>query len=469
MTSCPLYFAPAIASNVAANHVLSSSAKTSKKRKRNPASSEDILKGQTNESALDLGNPIPVGDFSGAQVPSLALSPAEMLSPNIESQLNVTGQPRHEALPRGNFPHAFPRRLQDDPVSRSESSLIDELAQLRPPLRTVRGSSSPEPYTKATALRRRHQKILTTMMHKSLLENDFIRAGRAWGMLLRAEQGGHSFDPRTNARWGLGAEFLVLRHVQVARPNLEAVRRAKDDVLSNQYSASKPFSSLQGAAQAKDYYERLILQYPHRKFAPTVTGPQEFHLASFGLWVYALKEQYLLSIADIEKGTVGPHLRDIMEVGRGPNLSSSALKLSQYRQKESVRQKALQGARDIALHLDEMLNAPPYSDDPRFWRLLGVIHTWVGNLSLVIKSPRIAAGNSHEINFSASRATNLTGTLDEEKFSFDDMRKTGQIEQEKALADAQNAFEKAKSYREPPTLDFATSTIKNSQTPKLES
>ena len=443
----PLYFAPAMTPHGFANHISSSSFRTSNKRKRDSIASNENPDGQARGNVPDLRDPSVVGDSSNAQTSSLATSAVEVFNPDATYQYEIFGRARYEAVAQVNFPRAFPHSLADDPKPRIELELIDELAQLQSPLQIAASLDLTETTAKVLGLRQRHQRVLTSMMHKCLLESDYVRAGRAWGMLLRAEHGGRSFDPRSNARWGLGAEVLFQRQIKVARSDFEVARLSKDGVLNNQHLVPM-ISSLKDAKQAKDYYERLILQYPLRKFAPNVTGPHEFYLATFGLWIYTVKEHYSLSVAVIDRGVVGgADGKASNEEEYGSKLSKSDLSLFKHRQRESVRQHTLHGALEIALRLHEMLKAPPYSDNADLWELLGMVYTWVGSLSIVIQFLEIAADGCHNDDYSALEIPSTPGSLNEGKVVDDSASNKGHLGREQALVDAQIAFEKAERCR----------------------
>ncbi|KAG9804556.1 hypothetical protein KCU77_g22706, partial [Aureobasidium melanogenum] len=115
----------------------------------------------------------------------------------INDPYRVAGWPENMPLPGHSFPHAPAVK----PTSRQPSSnnLQKELAALKPPLYVP----PPGEQDTTSSLRRHHLGVLTTILHTSLLKHDFVRAGRAWGMILRTNILGRPLDVRTHGRWGI--------------------------------------------------------------------------------------------------------------------------------------------------------------------------------------------------------------------------------------------------------------------------
>jgi hypothetical protein len=189
------------------------------------------------------------------------LAQPSVSSHDINNPYRVAGWSEKSPLPGSSFPHA-PAVKQKSRQLRS-NNLQKDLAALNPPLYV------PPPGEQDTtqSLRRHHLGVLTTLLHTSLLKHDFVRAGRAWGMILRTNIHGRPLDVRTHGRWGIGAEILM--------------RKTSPDINSQ---GSAPMISDQGLDTAKDYYERLILQFPFQKTNPNA------NFLSCNVWTLHLRD-----------------------------------------------------------------------------------------------------------------------------------------------------------------------------------
>ncbi|OAG04058.1 uncharacterized protein CC84DRAFT_1063954, partial [Paraphaeosphaeria sporulosa] len=183
---------------------------------------------------------------------------------------------------------------------------------------------------------------LSTIMHRCLLEGDYQRASRAWGMILRTEAHGTPIEPRYNGLWGLGAELLLRR-----RSGDE-----QDRPLSDEYQYSED-----GFQLAKDYYERLILQYPVRNFQPHAIDATIFYPPLFSVWIMQVLE------------------RSRRERRR---LTDDEAATSEDRHK--MQQEELAGAREICRRLEELVQSPPYDKNAQLLVLRGHAGLWVSDL-----------------------------------------------------------------------------------------
>ena len=223
--------------------------------------------------------------------------------------------------------------------------------------------------------RHQHLAVLTTILHRSLLEADLIRAGRVFGMLLRAEMHGESFDIRKQDRWGVGVEVLYLRG-----PQLEKATRYQTGEDRNVRGASSPQAQRaddrfgpESFPAVKEYFERLVLQYPFRRTTPNAVSSLDFYPAMFSLWIHSIQERHRTAIYAIE------HTDNSREEQRS---SSSPTQTQQERvqQVATTHDQTLQDVRNVAARLDELLISPPYSDQPRYWKLRAMIALWMSYL-----------------------------------------------------------------------------------------
>ncbi|KAK7188446.1 hypothetical protein PSPO01_05637 [Paraphaeosphaeria sporulosa] len=247
-------------------------------------------------------------------------------------------------VPAPPFPHAPPR----EPRPKFTSARVQqELAGLSPAILPQTASFKDDLVRNKAAtpaLRTSHLNVLSTIMHRCLLEGDYQRASRAWGMILRTEAHGTPIEPRYNGLWGLGAELLLRR-----RSGDE-----QDRPLSDEYQYSED-----GFQLAKDYYERLILQYPVRNFQPHAIDATIFYPPLFSVWIMQVLE------------------RSRRERRR---LTDDEAATSEDRHK--MQQEELAGAREICRRLEELVQSPPYDKNAQLLVLRGHVGLWVSDLLL---------------------------------------------------------------------------------------
>ena len=358
----------------------------SKKRKRDRSSSEA---GSTDsdvethpsfrKSGFSVSDSNASGDFSTA-------FPAT-LRRELAVQYQAAGQSFDAELPGLRFPHASQYEAVRSSLMSTKSVVDGEVATLKPPLIASRLPTLKKPFAKATAghssLRQKHLDNITAVLHRCVLDGDFNRAGRAWGMLLRAEQSGHGMDIRKQDQWGLGAEILLKRDtytVEESHGGEEILGLDKNLMDHGTTKSPVEWFAKDSFENAKDYYERLILQYPYRKACPAATSALDFYPAMFGLWLYVVQDQP--KIKTIRAKELARDALDSMTgsgIGEDINLLS-VLEPPQLQRLADTRDKMLQHGDEIASRLDQLLVSPPYSDDFRLWRLRGMVALWIADV-----------------------------------------------------------------------------------------
>ncbi|PGH06784.1 hypothetical protein AJ79_06425 [Helicocarpus griseus UAMH5409] len=322
-----------------------------RRRKHNELGEVVEEDGISGASASD-GNASTTSNDEGTDGPKSSL----ILTPDEAHQYRVAGQPFHRKLPGGGFPHAKPKSGKAGKVTRKD--IETELSQLSPPIFV------PEPANQGS-LRLQHLAVITAILHRCILEGDYTRAGRAWGLILRDEFRGHSVDIRTGGRWGIGAEILLWSDGNEDGSNLPPRRR---------------WFTRKGFERAKSYYERLVLQYPYRKSAPRALGPLDFYPAMFGLWISLVQEESQAAretVMDLEEMDDSHSAQDNMSI-------SSDVPPRKNNQKDGAvaetRRKELEEAQQIAAQMDELLISPPFSDSYELLRLRGMVSLWIADL-----------------------------------------------------------------------------------------
>ncbi|KAH8691248.1 hypothetical protein BGW36DRAFT_363584 [Talaromyces proteolyticus] len=320
-----------------------------RRRSRDGFDGEDHDQADTKSDAASEINP--------SQGPALVLSPGEA------HQYRIAGLALDQKLPGGYFPHASGNG-QDR--KRSDRFYLEELSNQSPPI-FLPGSNTVD-----STLHLRHLGALTTILHRCLLDGDFTRAGRAWGMLLRERVGGRPIDLRQGGRWGIGAEILF--------------RQGTGEPLTQSLDTHpKRLFSRQGFQAAKAYYEGLIIQYPYLKTLPSMINATDFYPAMFSLWIYFVDTESRNAREAIENeedddssfdnfSEPGDISMSDLEGRRGNQDWQTSMRIA------NIRSKELSGALEIEQRMDEILISPPYIDMPVLLKLRGMVALWVGDL-----------------------------------------------------------------------------------------
>jgi hypothetical protein len=331
-----------------------------------------LRKRRRGDAADDSSSPEPEATSKSA---SRAHSYASHASTEI-AQLRVAGLlPEDDSdVPPSPFPHA-PATVTGERYS--VSKIQEDIA--KPPTRLYavdalsRGGSTDKQH-EATSLRKTHLNVLSTLMHRCLLEGDYERVGRAWGMLLRTHvAGGHPVDPRNHGRWGIGAEIL-LRKSPASAVNIDNALQSDQQ----QFLGQDMFSD-EGFNLAKEYYERLIIQFPHRKLTPHAIDERTFYPAMFSLWIFEVCEKS-------KKARRRP--QQTIQRPRSSSISSSSIisdsrQLSADRaQEDAIQVEELSRATEIAERLDQLIASPPFDKQASLLHLRGHVGLWISMLLL---------------------------------------------------------------------------------------
>lgn len=284
----------------------------------------------------------------------------------------VAGHPREQPLPGGNFPHAAVKEAR-----KTELPIEEELARLKPPLFVSKYTLEDQ----HGSLKRRHLDNLTAVLHQCMLRGDWERASRTWGLILRTEIQGRGIDVRQNGRWLIGAELLMRRNQtleqrQVRPPSSSSadsnVQRGESDD-----DAVLPVISDEGFKMARDYYERLILQYPYLQRAPhSAINALAIYPAVFNVWMYEVQSR-----ADRER----------RKIGVAPDSSESEIhsRLGESNENDAAEQKKgfnqiknqeLQQAIPIAQRMDELMLNPPYDNSTELLDMRGNLALWLSEM-----------------------------------------------------------------------------------------
>ncbi|KAF2774280.1 hypothetical protein EJ03DRAFT_322872 [Teratosphaeria nubilosa] len=245
---------------------------------------------------------------------------------------HVAGYSREVPLPLAPFPHAAAKTHEP------QKSVEEELTGLNPPLFT---SKKPD---QSTSVKRRHIENLTTVLHTCMLRGDWVRARRAWSILLRTEVSGLGMDLRHHGYWTVGAELLM---------------RTDDE---------------NGFRLAREYYERLILQYPHTPRVKHSVNALAIYPALFNVWIYEVQDRFKKrrqqSGARRSSRSSNVEDEDISMASIDPDNSTT----------RALRQEELKEALPIAAKIDDLLLSPPYDTSLPLLRMRGMVGLWVADL-----------------------------------------------------------------------------------------
>jgi hypothetical protein len=290
-------------------------------------------------------------------------------SVNRTDPYHVAGLSREHPLPRFPFPHA-PVKSADVPRRSSQ----EELAAVNPPLYVPKVAVDDQ----STSLKRRHLDNITTILHRCMLNGDWERASRAWGLLARTEIGGLGIDVRQHGRWGIGAEILMRREKGKVSEQSAAARRSSESDASSLHDegsdspTNRPAHRFadEGFKLAREYYERLVLQYPHTPHTQHTINAKVFYPALFNIWVYEVQARY-------------QHLRS--EASRARRSSSHSIVSDDADEhadtaSQDLASREIVDATPIVERLDELLISPPYDVSEPLLRLRGMMGLWLSDL-----------------------------------------------------------------------------------------
>ncbi|KAL4807101.1 extracellular mutant protein 11-domain-containing protein [Aspergillus unguis] len=304
-----------------------------------------------------------VSDF-GLTDPSVILSPEEV------RQYRVAGLSFNENLPSGQFPHG-PVKERSRKVN-NQGSVSKQLSALSPPIYI------PQSAAHQGNLRLHHLAVLTSVLHRCLLDGDYIRAGRAWGLIIREQFGGKSIDVRSEDRWGIGAEILLRKDRQMTNESPGGGTTSSDDP-ARAGASSKLLFTRKGFEDAKAYYETLIIQHPYQKTAPNATSALHFYPAMFGLWIYVAQEESEAARKALDEQDPA-EIRETLEDEDIEGDDRDDWLLKHQRLTAGIRTSELAEADRIAARMDGILTSPPYSDSPELLELRGMVSLWIADL-----------------------------------------------------------------------------------------
>ncbi|KAL8731421.1 MAG: hypothetical protein Q9166_003396 [cf. Caloplaca sp. 2 TL-2023] len=367
---------------------------------------------------------------------SRGLSSSIPLDRTVAEEYRIAGLPFDQSLDPFPFPHAS---IKESPrVSLRRQGSETSLGSYSESSYDTPSQSDDDETVEATAvhksssspgLRQRHYTVLTSLLHRCLLEKDYTRASRAWGMLLRLEINGHPLNIRDHERWGIGAELLFHSDATLGRLQAEGVQPNLDNLM-----------------RAKDYYERLILQYPYRKTSPDSISSLTFYPVMFGIWIYAIQLRYKVSMQETLQGSGGNESAESSQTAddEREDLGYSNAD-AQIDAQHAICQRTILRASEIIERLTELLISPPYSDHPGLWKVQGMLYLWIHQLSdhCTMSLPSHPNREEHWTSPPASFQGPGLAVRDEKPAQSESYLGNDQQERQKALLNAKEALSRA--------------------------
>ncbi|KAM3084870.1 hypothetical protein ACMFMG_003316 [Clarireedia jacksonii] len=332
----------------------------------------------------------------------LSLTPAEVIQYRLaglelDQQLpDVKGWP-HRGVPDSITGAEKPKRT----IGAHEDEDDDDDDEIDEKTRRAKAKREREQRkTGKSRLRLQHMGVLVAIMMRCLEQGDIPRAARAWGLLLRVQVGGNGVDLRGSGLWGVGAEVLI-------RGGEDNVQSAENETGDGDWAArenrqdgiERRWGTKESLLKAKEYYERLILQYPYkRQFHNISTTALDFWPAMLGCEIYGIQYEWKTGLQKIaaeaerdEKGSVsGSDMSDLEreeaedDENEGYEVRQDRLRQKRaekrWEKKDEVRKTALAAAEQVAARMDDLMMTPPYSDSAALLRLRAMLALYVGDL-----------------------------------------------------------------------------------------
>lgn len=301
------------------------------------------------------------------------------------AQLSVAGLATDDApqIPVAPFPHRAARTTEH---RFSQAKIQRELADLQPAVYVAGATGTSDPIGKKNqrhTLKSTHLETLSALMHRCLLEGDYNRAERAWAMILRTERAGRSMYIRNHARWGIGAELLLRR-----RSKETTEKQINDQRVMNNSDEDHPSflsrSYSEGALEStRDYYERLVVQYPYRKAVPHAIDSRVFYPPMFSVWIRSVLEKNKRARGDDDR------YESLITVPSDDSDEGTFSRCARAFKTETGAEELIM-AREIRERLDELTFSPPFDKCVELLLLRANVGLWISDLISADSTSQIA-------------------------------------------------------------------------------
>ncbi|KAF4622732.1 hypothetical protein G7Y89_g14293 [Cudoniella acicularis] len=278
-----------------------------------------------------------------------------------------------------------------------------------------------------------HLGVLTTILHRCLLENDIPRASKAWALLLREEVGGSPIDIKSTGYWGIGAELLVKSFDRTSRHKLHRISDPEDDSeeeweanlthgnltnedasggetsINDEHKIHQRWGTKEGLKKAKSYYEWLVVQFPYKRQYHNYVSAVDFFPAMLSCEVYGIQCEHcsaLQKIPDTSEIDSGEENEENSSGSEGFENSGSHFGFSGkfdpsnpngskqnsdkrrlyaqkiWTQRDKIRRTALIAAEAVATRMSQLIEGVLFSQNHELLRLRGMLALYIGDLSV---------------------------------------------------------------------------------------
>ncbi|KAH0434309.1 hypothetical protein CcaCcLH18_05422 [Colletotrichum camelliae] len=329
--------------------------------------------------------------ISDSQLPSDTINPLSH-TPSILSQLRLAGLAETEQLPSRDQ-RKFPHRAWQDPDAPSKrgaaaAAVAEQLESDSDNDEEVEhdGGNRRRPRKKDDkrvkySSEKSHFRPLVRAIYAFLDKGDTVNAKRAFGILVRSSVHGRPVDIRRNNYWALGAEILMR----------EGGAAATDE---GKEAEAYPAGNI---PRVREYFQDLIQQYPYNFKWRKAISAIDFWPALLSYEVYQVHTQHGASLRRLEKEAedweddlwqenyLGDSQDEMMmdepEYKGGISRWQTDSRGRRLRQaRDQIRLHTLDGLREIAGRMEDLLEDRPYSTNPEILRLRGMVSLHIGDL-----------------------------------------------------------------------------------------
>ncbi|RKU46748.1 hypothetical protein DL546_004147 [Coniochaeta pulveracea] len=322
--------------------------------------------------------------------------------PNLLKQYRLAGLSEDQHLPSiPDFPHRpLPRsgsayyEYEQEPEDTAGETEADFQTETE-----VEVSARKQAERRARGARRerraREQNVgaLVGILRRCVEAGDTVRAKRAFGLLVRADIYGKRVDLRSEGYWGLGGEILMTQGQHRQQDMMLGGDEFEDHGdgeagRGERRKETRRWGSAANMVNLTRYFEELIQLHPYSRLHPNSLSAQDFYPVLFNAEIYNIYSEFEMALDGLEEedfeeefgAGMDVDLEDEMDRNWDRPLSGREERLKAT--KDRLRLNALEGARQVAGRMDELMQNLPYSKSLEMMRLRGVIALFMGDLAV---------------------------------------------------------------------------------------
>ncbi|KAJ5052321.1 uncharacterized protein L3040_002073 [Drepanopeziza brunnea f. sp. 'multigermtubi'] len=232
-------------------------------------------------------------------------------------------------------------------------------------------------------------------------------------MLLRVQISGKEIDVRSNGYWEIGAALLMRSLDKKKKYSYDDAESDAEDFAEQVKDEGREsrWGTKEGLEQASEYYHRMILEFPHRKFFRGHATAVDFWPAMVGCELYGIQYEYEDGLRRVEKQKAiddeedgsgdesqesGDESQSLESEDGGEDPEDDSFTINQRRkertprkraekrwaEREDVRKAALAASKAIAAKLDHLVDDQLYLTSHNILRLRGMLALYIGDLSV---------------------------------------------------------------------------------------